>query len=174
VAKTTVKPKAKMEPKTKAKSKAKAKSTRRASNKSLLIVESPTKVKTLKKFIGRDFVVMASVGHLKDLPKSKLGVDVENNFTPEYITIRGKGKILSDLKKEAKKANDIYLAPDPDREGEAIAYHIGNEVAKHTEGKIYRVMFNEITKKAVKEAIKNPTEVELNRFNAQQARRILD
>ena len=174
MAKTTVKPKAKMEPKTKAKSKAKAKSTRRASNKSLLIVESPTKVKTLKKFIGRDFVVMASVGHLKDLPKSKLGVDVENNFTPEYITIRGKGKILSDLKKEAKKANDIYLAPDPDREGEAIAYHIGNEVAKHTEGKIYRVMFNEITKKAVKEAIKNPTEVDLNRFNAQQARRILD
>jgi len=113
VAKTTVKPKAKMEPKTKAKSKAKAKSTRRASNKSLLIVESPTKVKTLKKFIGRDFVVMASVGHLKDLPKSKLGVDVDNNFAPEYITIRGKGKILSDLKKEAKKANDIYLAPDP-------------------------------------------------------------
>ena len=174
VAKTTVKPKAKMEPKTKAKSKAKAKSTRRASNKSLLIVESPTKVKTLKKFIGRDFVVMASVGHLKDLPKSKLGVDVDNNFAPEYITIRGKGKILSNLKKEAKKANDIYLAPDPDREGEAIAYHIGNEVAKHTEGKIYRVMFNEITKSAVKEAIKNPTEVNINRFNAQQARRILD
>ena len=172
--KTTVKPKAKMEPKTKAKTKAKAKSTRRASNKSLLIVESPTKVKTLKKFIGRDFVVMASVGHLKDLPKSKLGVDVDNNFAPEYITIRGKGKILSDLKKEAKKANDIYLAPDPDREGEAIAYHIGNEVAKHTEGKIYRVMFNEITKSAVKEAIKNPTEVNINRFNAQQARRILD
>jgi DNA topoisomerase-1 len=174
VVKTTVKPKAKMEPKTKAKTKAKAKSTRRASNKSLLIVESPTKVKTLKKFIGRDFVVMASVGHLKDLPKSKLGVDVDNNFAPEYITIRGKGKILSDLKKEAKKANDIYLAPDPDREGEAIAYHIGNEVAKHTEGKIYRVMFNEITKSAVKEAIKNPTEVNINRFNAQQARRILD
>ena len=174
MAKTTVKPKAKMEPKTKAKTKAKAKSTRRASNKSLLIVESPTKVKTLKKFIGRDFVVMASVGHLKDLPKSKLGVDVDNNFAPEYITIRGKGKILSDLKKEAKKANDIYLAPDPDREGEAIAYHIGNEVAKHTEGKIYRVMFNEITKSAVKEAIKNPTEVNINRFNAQQARRILD
>ncbi|MBT6600737.1 MAG: type I DNA topoisomerase [Nitrospina sp.] len=172
VTKTTVKLKAKADPKTKAK--AKVKSTKRASNKSLLIVESPTKVKTLKKFIGRDFVVMASVGHLKDLPKSKLGVDVENNFAPEYITIRGKGKILSDLKKEAKKASDIYLAPDPDREGEAIAYHIGNEVAKHTEGKIYRVMFNEITKKAVNEAIKNPTEVNLNRFNAQQARRILD
>ncbi len=174
MSKTTVKPKAKVEPKTKIKAKKKAKSTRRGNNKSLLIVESPTKVKTLKKFIGRDFVVMASVGHLKDLPKSKLGVDVDNNFAPEYITIRGKGKILSDLKKEAKKANDIYLAPDPDREGEAIAYHIGNEVAKHTEGKIYRVMFNEITKKAVKEAIKNPTEVNINRFNAQQARRILD
>ena len=180
MARTIVKPKVKEEPKTKiklkakSKTKSKTKSIRGARNKSLLIVESPTKVKTLKKFIGRDFVVMASVGHLKDLPKSKLGVDVDNNFAPEYITIRGKGKILSDLKKEAKKANDIYLAPDPDREGEAIAYHIGNEVAKHTEGKIYRVMFNEITKSAVKEAIKNPTEVNINRFNAQQARRILD
>ncbi|MBT4375127.1 MAG: type I DNA topoisomerase [Nitrospina sp.] len=176
MAKTSVKPKFKEEPKTKKKLKAKTKtkSTRGGGKKSLLIVESPTKVKTLKKFIGRDFVIMASVGHLKDLPKSKLGVDVDNNFSPEYITIRGKGKILSDLKKEAKKANDIYLAPDPDREGEAIAYHIGNEVAKHTEGKIYRVMFNEITKSAVKEAIKNPTEVNINRFYAQQARRILD
>ena len=176
MAKTSVKPKFKEEPKTKKKLKAKTKtkSTRGGGKKSLLIVESPTKVKTLKKFVGRDFVIMASVGHLKDLPKSKLGVDVDNNFSPEYITIRGKGKILSDLKKEAKKANDIYLAPDPDREGEAIAYHIGNEVAKHTEGKIYRVMFNEITKSAVKEAIKNPTEVNINRFYAQQARRILD
>ncbi len=176
MAKTSVKPKFKEEPKTKKKLKAKTKtkSTRGGGKKSLLIVESPTKVKTLKKFVGRDFVIMASVGHLKDLPKSKLGVDVDNNFAPEYITIRGKGKILSDLKKEAKKANDIYLAPDPDREGEAIAYHIGNEVAKHTEGKIYRVMFNEITKSAVKEAIKNPTEVNINRFYAQQARRILD
>ena len=176
MAKTSVKPKFKEEPKTKKKLKAKTKtkSTRGGGKKSLLIVESPTKVKTLKKFVGRDFVIMASVGHLKDLPKSKLGVDVDNNFSPEYITIRGKGKILSELKKEAKKANDIYLAPDPDREGEAIAYHIGNEVAKHTEGKIYRVMFNEITKSAVKEAIKNPTEVNINRFYAQQARRILD
>ena len=173
VANTTVRTKAKMKTKPNVRTKAK-KSASKAGKKSLLIVESPTKVKTLKKFIGRDFIVMASVGHLKDLPKSKLGVDIENNFTPEYITIRGKGKILSELKKEAKKANDIYLAPDPDREGEAIAYHIGNEVAKHTEGKIYRVMFNEITKKAVNEAIKNPTEVNLNRFNAQQARRILD
>ena len=169
-----VKVKVKAKPKSKAKSKAKSKSTRIAGNRSLLIVESPTKVKTLKKFLGRDFVVMASVGHLKDLPKSKLGVDVEKNFTPDYITIRGKGKILSELKKEAKKSDNIYLAPDPDREGEAIAYHIANEVANHTDAKVYRVMFNEITKKAVTEAIKNPTEVNINRFNAQQARRILD
>ena len=121
--------------------------------KSLLIVESPTKVNTLKKIVGKDFIIKASVGHLKDLPKKKLGVDVENDFEPEYITIRGKGKILQELKTAAKKVDSIYLAPDPDREGEAIAHHIGNEVARFTKGKIYRVMFNEITKKAVKEAI---------------------
>ena len=142
--------------------------------KSLLIVESPTKVNTLKKIVGKDFIIKASVGHLKDLPKKKLGVDVDNNFAPEYITIRGKGKILQELKNAAKKVDKIYLAPDPDREGEAIAYHIGNEVARFTKGKIYRVLFNEITKKAVLEAINNPTEVNPNRVNAQQARRILD
>jgi len=142
--------------------------------KSLLIVESPTKVNTLKKIVGKDFIIKASVGHLKDLPKKKLGVDVDNNFEPEYITIRGKGKILQELKTAAKKVDTIYLAPDPDREGEAIAHHIGNEVARFTKGKIYRVMFNEITKKAVKEALANPTELNLNRVNAQQARRILD
>lgn len=142
--------------------------------KSLLIVESPTKVNTLKKIVGKDFIVKASVGHIKDLPKKKLGVDVDNDFAPEYITIRGKGKILSELKAAAKKADRIYLAPDPDREGEAIAYHIGNEVAKFTNGKIFRVSFNEITKKAVKEAIDNPTELNANLVNAQQARRILD
>jgi DNA topoisomerase I len=142
--------------------------------KSLLIVESPTKVNTLKKIVGKDFVIKASVGHLKDLPKKKLGVDVDNDFAPEYITIRGKGKILSELKAAAKKADHIYLAPDPDREGEAIAYHIGNEVAKFTKGKIYRVSFNEITKKAVKNALDNPTELNINRVYAQQARRILD
>jgi DNA topoisomerase I len=142
--------------------------------KSLLIVESPTKVNTLKKIVGKDFVIKASVGHLKDLPKKKLGVDIDKDFAPEYITIRGKGKILSELKAAAKKADHIYLAPDPDREGEAIAYHIGNEVAKFTKGKIYRVSFNEITKKAVKSALDNPTELNVNRVNAQQARRILD
>ena len=142
--------------------------------KSLLIVESPTKVNTLKKIVGKDFIIKASVGHLKDLPKKKLGVDIDNNFEPEYITIRGKGKILQELKTAAKKAEKIYLAPDPDREGEAIAYHIGNEVARFTKGKIYRVLFNEITKKAVKEALDNPTELNPDRVNAQQARRILD
>jgi len=142
--------------------------------KSLLIVESPTKVNTLKKIVGKDFIIKASVGHLKDLPKKKLGVDVDNDFEPEYITIRGKGKILQELKTAAKKVDTIYLAPDPDREGEAIAHHIGIEVAKFTKGKIYRVAFNEITKKAVLEALKNPTELNLNRVNAQQARRILD
>ncbi len=142
--------------------------------KSLLIVESPTKVETLKKIVGKDFIIKASVGHLKDLPKKKLGVDVENNFNPDYITIRGKGKILAALKAAAKKADTIYLAPDPDREGEAIAHHIFNEVSKIAKGKIYRVMFNEITKKAVSEAIAHPTELNANKVNAQQARRILD
>jgi len=142
--------------------------------KSLLIVESPTKINTLKKMVGKNFIIKASVGHLKDLPKKKLGVDVDNNFAPEYITIRGKGKILSDLKAAAKKVDEIFLAPDPDREGEAIAHHIGNEIAKFTKGKIYRVMFNEITKKAVQEALKHPTELNQNKVNAQQARRILD
>ena len=142
--------------------------------KSLLIVESPTKVNTLKKIVGKDFIIKASVGHLKDLPKKKLGVDVDNDFEPDYITIRGKGKILQELKTAAKKVDTIYLAPDPDREGEAIAHHIGNEVARFTKGKIYRVMFNEITKKAVKEALENPTELNHDRVNAQQARRILD
>ncbi|MBI5427098.1 MAG: type I DNA topoisomerase [Nitrospinae bacterium] len=143
-------------------------------SKSLLIVESPTKVNTLKKFIGKDFIVKASVGHIKDLPKKKLGVDVDNDFKPDYITIRGKGKILDELKAAAKKVENIYLAPDPDREGEAIAFHIQNEVAKLNKGKIYRVMFNEITQRAVTEAIKHPTELNVNKVNAQQARRILD
>jgi len=142
--------------------------------KSLVIVESPTKIDTLKKIIGKGFTIKASVGHLKDLPKKKLGVDVENDFKPDYITIRGKGKILAALKAAAKKADNIYLAPDPDREGEAIAFHIANEVAKLTKGKVYRVMFNELTKNAVTEAINNPTELNINRVNAQQARRILD
>ncbi|MFQ5671971.1 MAG: type I DNA topoisomerase [Nitrospinales bacterium] len=142
--------------------------------KSLLIVESPAKVQTLKKIVGKDFIIKASVGHIKDLPKKKLGVDVDNDFAPSYITIRGKGKVLGDLKKAAKQADNIYLAPDPDREGEAIAHHIEEEVVKCSKGKIYRVSFNEITKKAVNYAISHPTELNVNRVNAQQARRILD
>lgn len=141
--------------------------------KNLVIVESPTKSKTLKKFLGRGFDIIASGGHIKDLPKSKLGVDIENGFAPEYITIKGKTKAIKDLKDKAKVADIIYLAPDPDREGEAIAYHIANEISR-LKKKIFRVTFNEITKRAVTEGIKNAGQVDLNKVYAQQARRILD
>ncbi|MBI3599064.1 MAG: type I DNA topoisomerase [Nitrospinae bacterium] len=141
-------------------------------SKSLVIVESPAKASTLKKFLGDTFQVKASVGHVKDLPKKKLGVAVEKNFEPEYITIRGKGKILQELRSAAKKADAIYLAPDPDREGEAIAWHIAQEL--NGSSKIYRVLFHEITKSAVKKAIENPGKIDENKVYAQQARRILD
>ncbi|HEY7698691.1 MAG TPA: toprim domain-containing protein, partial [Vicinamibacteria bacterium] len=123
--------------------------------KSLVIVESPAKAKTINKFLGRNYVVRASMGHVRDLPKSKLGVDVEHGFEPDYVVIPKKKKVLSDLKSEAKKADAIFLAPDPDREGEAISFHLAEELGGR-EGKIHRVLFNEITKKAVEEAIKNP------------------
>ena len=144
--------------------------------RSLVIVESPAKAKTINKYLGSNFSVKASVGHIKDLPAKKLGVDVENNFVPEYVTIRGKGKVIQELKKAAKSADKIYLAPDPDREGEAICWHIAEELkkTKSITGKIYRVMFNEITKKAVSEAIKHPSEIDIHRVDAQQTRRILD
>jgi DNA topoisomerase-1 len=141
--------------------------------KSLVIVESPAKAKTINKFLGRNFIVMASVGHVKDLPKSKLGVDVEKGFEPQYVKIKGKAKILSDLKKAGKAADNIYLAPDPDREGEAIAWHIASEIDKDGT-KTSRVLFNEITEKAVKAAIKVPIKLDRNKYEAQQARRILD
>jgi DNA topoisomerase-1 len=141
--------------------------------KNLLIVESPTKARTLKRYLGTDFKIMASVGHIKDLPNNKLGVDTENNFTPEYVTIKGKGKILNDLKAAGKKAEAIYLAPDPDREGEAIAWHIAQEL-KNQGKEIYRVLFNEFTGKAIREAISSPQVLDQNRFDSQQARRILD
>ena len=141
--------------------------------KNLVIVESPTKSKTLKKFLGKDFEVIASGGHIIDLPVSKLGVDIENDFKPEFITIRGKSKIIAALKKAAKSAKVVYLAPDPDREGEAIAYHIAGELSKLNK-KLYRATFNEITKKAVTEAIENAGEIDQNKVYAQQARRILD
>ncbi len=141
--------------------------------KSLVIVESPTKAKTLSKYLGRNFQVLASVGHLKDLPKSKLGIDLENNFDPHYIVIRGKSKILKEIKTAAKKAKEVFLAPDPDREGEAIAWHIAEEL-NGSSGKVHRVLFNEITEKAVKRALKAPSTIDMNKVNAQQARRVLD
>ena len=143
--------------------------------KSLVIVESPAKAKTINKILGKDFVLKASVGHVKDLPKKELGVDVENNFLPEYVTITGKEKVLKELKSEAKKADIIYLATDPDREGEAIAWHIAEDIkSPRNKGKIKRVTFHEITEKAVREAMQNPGDIDLHKVEAQQARRILD
>jgi DNA topoisomerase-1 len=143
--------------------------------RSLLIVESPAKARTLKGYLGKDFQVEASVGHVKDLPKSELGVDVEREFEPHYSVIRGKGKILQQLKKAAQEADVIYLAPDPDREGEAIAWHIADEVCPKTGKKpIYRVMIHEITKKGLQEALSRRGKLDPDRYNAQQARRVLD
>ncbi|RJQ15000.1 MAG: type I DNA topoisomerase [Nitrospiraceae bacterium] len=141
--------------------------------KSLLIVESPAKVKTLSKFLGKDFTIKASIGHVKDLPKKDIGVDVENNFAPTYVVIEGKEKVMKDLKKAAKAADQIFLGPDPDREGEAIAWHIAEELNGDS-GKLFRVEFNEITEKAVTEAIRHPRKINSNLFDAQQARRVLD
>ena len=141
--------------------------------KYLVIVESPAKVKTIKKFLGANYEVMASNGHVRDLPKSQLGIDTEHDYEPKYITIRGKGDILAALRKEVKKADKIYLATDPDREGEAISWHL--YMALKLEGKkVYRITFNEITKNAVKESLKNPREINMSLVDAQQARRILD
>ena len=139
----------------------------------LIIVESPAKAGTIKKFLGGNTKVVASMGHIRDLPKSKLGVDIENNFEPEYINIRGKGDLIKSLKAEAKKAKKVYLATDPDREGEAIAWHLANILGIDENSKC-RITFNEITKDAVKEAIKNPRCVDKNLIDAQQARRVLD
>ena len=141
--------------------------------KYLVIVESPAKVKTIKKFLGANYEVMASNGHVRDMPKSQMGIDFENNYEPKYITIRGKGDILAKLRKEVKKAEKIYLATDPDREGEAISWHL--QVAlKLEDKKVYRITFNEITKNAVKESLKNAREIDMNLVDAQQARRVLD
>ncbi len=139
----------------------------------LVIVESPAKAKTIRKFLGRNYQVKASMGHLVDLPKSQLGVDLENNFQPKYITIRGKGKILKELKDAARKANKVFLASDLDREGEAISWHLGNSLGVEN-GVPCRVVFNEITKDAIKKAFTHPRHLDINRVDAQQARRILD
>ena len=139
----------------------------------LIIVESPAKANTIKKFLGGSTKVVASMGHIRDLPKSKLGVDVEHNFEPEYINIRGKGDLIKSLKSDAKQAKKIYIATDPDREGEAIAWHLAY-ILKDEDKKICRVTFNEITKTAVQQAIKEPRNIDLDVVNAQQARRVLD
>ena len=142
--------------------------------KSLVIVESPAKAKTIEKFLGKShYTVKASVGHVRDLPKSQLGVDIENNFEPKYINIRGKGDVIKELKKEAKKAKKVYLATDPDREGEAISWHLSYILNIDEEEKC-RIEFNEITKDAIKKAIKSPRNINLNLVDAQQARRVLD
>ncbi|MFI3237177.1 MAG: type I DNA topoisomerase [Lachnospiraceae bacterium] len=141
--------------------------------KFLVIVESPAKVKTIKKFLGSNYEVLASNGHVRDLPKSKMGIEIENDYEPHYITIRGKGDVLAALRKEVKKADKIYLATDPDREGEAISWHLYHAL-KLQDKQVLRITFNEITKNAVKESIKNAREIDMDRVDAQQARRCLD
>jgi DNA topoisomerase I len=146
--------------------------------KSLIIVESPTKAKTITKYLGRGYTVMASVGHVKDLPTSKLGVDLDHDFKPQYVTIKGKAKVLADIKKKAEESDKVFLAPDPDREGEAIAWHLAEELKgkskKKSDGKVFRVLFNEITEKAIKQALQSPGQIDMKLVNAQQARRVLD
>ena len=141
--------------------------------KYLVIVESPAKEKTIKKFLGKNYEVLASNGHVRDLPKSSLGIDVEGDYEPKYITIRGKGDVLAKLRKEVKKAEKIYLATDPDREGEAISWHLSQSLNLAGK-KVYRISFNEITQTAVKAALKNPREIDMDLVDAQQARRIVD
>ncbi|MEE8234853.1 MAG: type I DNA topoisomerase [Nitrospirales bacterium] len=141
--------------------------------KSLIIVESPAKARTITKYLGRGYQVLASVGHVKDLPKSKLGIDVDRDFQPQYVVIRGKSKFLSEIKDQAKKAEKVYLAPDPDREGEAIAWHIAQELNGKSP-RVYRVLFNEITERAIKRALQSPGAINMKKVHAQQARRVLD
>ncbi len=141
--------------------------------KSLVVVESPAKARTIKKILGRDYSVESSVGHIRDLPTKELGVDIENAFAPKYVLIRGKGKVVKSLQSEARKVDNIYLAADPDREGEAICWHLAEELKK-TKKPIYRIIYNEITKSAILNAIENPGEIDMSLVDAQQARRVLD
>ena len=142
-------------------------------SKNLVIVESPAKAKTIKKFLGSNYQVVASNGHVRDLPKSQMGIDENNDFEPKYITIRGKGDILSMLRKEVKKADKVYLATDPDREGEAISWHLAQILKMDTKA-VNRITFNEVTKNAVKNSIKEARAIDMNLVDAQQTRRILD
>ena len=139
----------------------------------LVIVESPSKAKTIGKYLGSDYVVKASMGHLRDLPKSKMGVDLENDFTPQYQAVRGKEELIRELTKAAAQADTVYLATDPDREGEAISWHL-KELLKLPDGKAHRVTFNEITQKVVRQSIAAPRDIDQDLVDAQQARRILD
>lgn len=139
----------------------------------LIIVESPAKANTIKKILGKNYKVIACNGHVRDLPKSRMGIDIEKGFQPEFIIIKGKSKIIKEIKNESKKADHVYLAPDPDREGEAIAWHL-MEILGQLGKKVKRIEFNEITAPAVKNAIKNPRDIDLNKVDAQQARRLLD
>ena len=142
--------------------------------KSLIIVESPAKARTIGKYLGSAYQVIASVGHVKDLPKTKLGVDVDKDFVPNYVVIRGKAPVLKKIKAKAKVAEKVYLAPDPDREGEAVAWHIAEELRDLKNGQVFRVLFNEITESGIKKALKSPGKIDLRKVNAQQARRVLD
>ena len=142
-------------------------------SKSLVVVESPAKARTIKKILGRGYIVESSVGHIRDLPTKELGVDIENAFTPKYVLIRGKGKVVKSLQSEARKVENIYLAADPDREGEAICWHLAEELKK-TKKPIYRITYNEITKSAILNAIENPGKIDMSLVDAQQARRVLD
>ena len=142
-------------------------------SKTLVVVESPAKAKTISKFLGNKYFVKASMGHVRDLPKSQFGVDTKNGFTPKYITIRGKGEIIKELRAASKKADHVLIASDPDREGEAIAWHI-QKLLDINEDEPCRIEFNEITKPAIKKAVTQPRLIDYNRVNAQQARRILD
>lgn len=157
--------------KTQTKSRAKKKTKQK---KNLVIVESPSKAKTIEKYLGRNYKVVASIGHIRDLPKSTMGVDIENDYQPKYINIRGKGDIIKSLKKDAKAAKHVYLASDPDREGEAIAWHLSHILDLDLDSSDNRVVFNEITKDAVKDAFKHPRKIDMDLVDAQQARRILD
>ncbi len=141
-------------------------------DKKLIIVESPSKARTISKYLGREYEVKASMGHIKDLPVNRMGVDINGDFDPEYVVVKGKEKVIEELKKAASKAKEVYLASDPDREGEAIAWHIAQELGR--KNGIHRIIFHEITKRAIEEALKNPGEIDIKKVDAQQARRVLD
>lgn len=160
--------KASTAPKAKTRTKTKTKTKR-----TLVVVESPAKAKTIEKYLGKKYMVRASMGHLRDLPKSQFGIDIENDFAPKYINIRGKGDLIKALKKDAKHADKIYLASDPDREGEAIAWHLAFILGLDPSSDC-RIVFNEITKPAIQEAVKHPRAINLDQVDAQQARRMLD